>query len=850
MRKFSIFILIITLFTCSEDPVRSNPYDPDYDPAEWMPQNLQLDQQNIHTIDLEWDQVIDQIDGFKIEKKAGDNDWQEVEVLDKETMEYNDTSAVPGVENSYRVSAYAGENESEDLSKNIEAEFPAPSELSLTQKSLTEIELKWQDNSEGEDGFKIDRKVESGDWQEVISLNENKTTWNDTTINLDQNYYYRVYAYKDEQSSSKIEKEIAAGFPAPTDLSAIPLDDNTIKLTWVDNCSFEESYKIERKDSGGTFTQIKQVSHNTTEYTDYELTYGKSYQYRVRANFEAYNSEYSNETNKVTLIIQHPSNLTANAIDDQSISLSWIDNCDFESGYKIERKKSGGAYTEIEQLSANTTEYIDQNLDYEATYYYRVRANTENNNSDYSAERSATTKTIQKPTNLTANAIDDQSINLSWTDNCDFESGYKIERKKSGGTYTEIEQLSANTTEYTDQNLDYEANYYYRVRANTEKNNSDYSEERSATTKTIQEPTNLTASVVDDQSIKLTWSDNCEFESGCKVERKKSGGTFSEIADLSANTNQYTDQGLSQDIEYTYRVRAYTAQNYSEYSNLSSAKIVPIPDYMVEVQGGTYTMGDIWGGGDSDETLTHEVTVSSFYMSKYEVTHADYIEFLNSRGVSGGGSYNGNELIDMDDGDCAVAHDGSSFYFDGSSRASDEQCPVIEVTWYGAAEYCNWLSEQEGLTKAYTISSGSVSCDWNADGYRLPTEAEWEYAARSGGRDDRKWSGTNSESELGDYAWYDPNSGGETHPVGQKQPNDLGIYEMSGNVWEWCWDWYDSYSSSSQTDPTGPASGSLRVRRGGGYDRSALYCRTSNRSRDYPSGSSNRGLGFRLTRSQ
>mgnify|MGYP006297570197 FL=1 len=277
----------------------------------------------------------------------------------------------------------------------------------------------------------------------------------------------------------------------------------------------------------------------------------------------------------------------------------------------------------------------------------------------------------------------------------------------------------------------------------------------------------------------------------------------------------------------------------------------PINNEMIFIEGGNYTMGDVWGDGFGDETPTHEVKVSSFYMSKYEVTHEEYIEFLNSRGVTSDGSYNGNELIDIDCVDCAIAHDGSSFYFGRSSYAQVRQCPVIYVTWYGAAEYCNWLSEQEGLAKAYTISSGSVKCDWNANGYRLPTEAEWEYAARSGGRDDRKWSGTDSESELGDYAWYDPNSGSETHPVSTKQPNDLGIYDMSGNVWEWCWDWYNSgyYSDSPSNNPTGSVSGWYRVIRGGVWYHDADYCRTVYRI-NYPPSQSNRGLGFRLTRSQ
>jgi formylglycine-generating enzyme required for sulfatase activity len=259
-------------------------------------------------------------------------------------------------------------------------------------------------------------------------------------------------------------------------------------------------------------------------------------------------------------------------------------------------------------------------------------------------------------------------------------------------------------------------------------------------------------------------------------------------------------------------------------------------------------MGDVWGDGKPNERPIHKVTVNSFYMSKYEITHGEYIEFLNSIDISPEGSFKGNELIDIDNSDCAISYNGTSFYFEGSSYADNEQCPVILVSWYGACEYCNWMSEQEGLTKAYIINKESVECNWDASGYRLPTEAEWEYTARSKGRNDRKWSGTNSELELSDYCWYDPDNGNKTHKVGTKKPNDIGIYDLSGNVYEWCWDWHGDYSSSSQNNPKGPASGSYRVLRGGHWYYFAFYLRTSYRHLYSPSFSMV-SIGFRIVRS-
>ncbi len=247
---------------------------------------------------------------------------------------------------------------------------------------------------------------------------------------------------------------------------------------------------------------------------------------------------------------------------------------------------------------------------------------------------------------------------------------------------------------------------------------------------------------------------------------------------------------------------------------------------MVWTGGGTFKMGCTGEQSDcgTDEKPEHNVTVDNFAISQTEVTHAQYIKFMNEIGVSSNGSYNGTKYVNMDYSSCAIGYRNGSFYFKGSSYADSENCPMIEVTWYGAKAYCEWA------------------------GGRLPTEAEWEYAARGGALSKGyKYAGSNNIDEV---AEYDGNNNKETKPVAGKKPNELGIYDMSGNVWEWCSDWYGDYSSSSKTNPKGPSSGSRRVLRGGGWRYGAEYCRVAYRDCHNPVVSYDGYNGFRLCRTR
>jgi formylglycine-generating enzyme required for sulfatase activity len=172
----------------------------------------------------------------------------------------------------------------------------------------------------------------------------------------------------------------------------------------------------------------------------------------------------------------------------------------------------------------------------------------------------------------------------------------------------------------------------------------------------------------------------------------------------------------------------------------------------------------------------------------------------------------------------------------------DTRRPVEQVSWLDAIHFCNRLSEIERRTPYYHVDNEHVEIQ-DGDGYRLPTEAQWEYACRAGSSGN--WCFGDDETQLTRFAWYHENSRNKTHAVGQKEPNDWGLHDMHGNVWEWCWDWYGEYPAEEVSDPVGPEQASYRVIRGGGWDLSAEGCRSAFRDRDSP-GNRYLSLGFRV----
>ena len=233
----------------------------------------------------------------------------------------------------------------------------------------------------------------------------------------------------------------------------------------------------------------------------------------------------------------------------------------------------------------------------------------------------------------------------------------------------------------------------------------------------------------------------------------------------------------------------------SKYRKLEAAS--ETEDGMVYVKGGCFDMGDIFGTGVSDEKPIHTVCLGDFYLGKTEVTQKQWEDVAGSN----------------------------------PSKFQCADCPVERVSWNNVQDFIKKLNKKTGMN------------------YRLPTEAEWEYAARSGGLKEQ-WAGTNDEEKIGEYTWYGYTAEGRTHAVAGKTPNAIGLYDMMGNAWEWCSDRYDKeyYERSPSKDPQGPSEGKNRVLRGGGWRSKDKGLRTTDRNDFIPTSKKFTDIGFRLAR--
>jgi formylglycine-generating enzyme len=445
---------------------------------------------------------------------------------------------------------------------------------------------------------------------------------------------------------------------------------------------------------------------------------------------------------------------------------------------------------------------------------------------------------------------------IRWTDN--FSENVSIDLYRDGIFYRNLiptfpSKGVFNWTVPTD--LEQDQNYKISIRKAIDPSINDMSDENFAIFDKVQYeitvlcPAPNTIWMKNREQI-IKWSDN--FSDNVKIEIYKikyssavppieSLQLFKVVSEseVSDGVFEWTpDKTYKTDYDYRIMISNTADQSVSAVSQKFRLKEY-VPQSMVFIEGGAFSMGDNLGDGSIVEKPAHTVTLNSFYMSNYEVTQEEWTSIMGSNpskpelGISG-------------------------------------HYPVNYLKWYSVLVYCNKKSITEGLNPCYSINGSTdtdswgvipsnqntlwdtVLCNWSANGYRMPSEAEWEYASRGGiyNSQNLTYATCNTADELLEGAWYKENCMCSVHEVGSHLPNVIGLYDMNGNVWEWCWDWYGYYTTAAQADPKGPARGTYKIQRGASINNLPYACRVS--ARDYISISAPTYMiysGLRLVRS-
>lgn len=658
---------------------------------------------SISKIRLEWEDNADNEDAYTVEWSPTGTAGSFTAItttLPPNTNTYTHEGLVSNTSYHYRVKA-TNEMGSSAYSAIITAttakDLPIwpPRDLTIITEETTanSITLTWKDNSDNESGFILERSFQaSSGFVIVAEIPANTTTYTDEELVDNETYFYRIKAInKDGESDTysniavETTKLKTGPLAPPTDFKAVPVSTFQINLSWTDNANNETSYIIERAtEATGTFTQIISLPRNTTSFENIGLEANTTYFYKVIVvkGDETATSELTSATTfENPEPPTAPSSLSAVAVSTVQVNLSWTDNSNSETNFKIERSTSAtGPFEFVAAVGANVTTYQNFGLIANTTYYYRVQAISGDGASAFTNTASAKTYSAPQPpsapSKLTATGVSTSQINLTWQDNANNETGFVIERATAeDGPFSFVGSVGANITSFESTGLNANTRYYYKVRAINNDGTSGYSNTTSSTTLQVPvaptAPSNLTASGVSTTQINLTWQDNSTSETNFEVYRSNAeGGPFTLLASVPANQTTYESTGLSPSTTYYYRVLASSKDGKSSYSNVASAKTsgVPLPpnapDGLTALAVSTTQINLRWNDRSDNET--------NFVIERSIGTGGDY-EFLTdvnandttfeSAGLSANQTYFYRVRAANEDGNSAYSNETSATTF-------------------------------------------------------------------------------------------------------------------------------------------------------------------------------------------
>ncbi len=546
--------------------------------------------QDLATIRIDWNDNATNEDGYVIQRCAHavctDGDFSDLQLVGANVSTYTDASLAAGDTASYRVKAINANGESRY--SNVATAWTripdTPTALTATMLSGSYIDVTWADQAENELYYEVERCAGPGCsvFTRVDSLPANATVYGDGSVTTNQVYTYRVRAVNlvgvsGYSGTGSADTYIPA---APSNLVAVTTTGTNISLTWTDNSNNETNFRVERCTGAACvdFDEIAIAAADDQGYDDAQVVVGNTYRYRVIA-FRASGTTVSNIASSSTVLPADPMSLSATVLTPTSIRLTWADTASNEAGFRIERCTGIGCsnYVEITQVGADVTQFDNTGLATNTFYRYRVRAYNSAGVSGYTAFVAPNTFLPGAPTALVATMALGTRVDLTWSDNANNETGYRIERCLGAGCtdFAEVALVGVNAAAHADSTLAFDNDYRYRIRAYNGVGNSAYSNIVDGSTHVPLDPSALTAEATSTTSIHLGWTDNATNETGFRVERCATPGcsSFAIVATLGANVSTYDDAGIASNTSFTYRVRAFN-NGQSGFSNTATATTI------------------------------------------------------------------------------------------------------------------------------------------------------------------------------------------------------------------------------------------------------------------------------------
>lgn len=536
---------------------------------------------NPNSIALNWVNDPGNTSPLLVMRRQDDGGYLTVANLPYTATSFTDNIAVKnGTTYTYRVGTYNNDtNMSYSDTASVTAAVPAaPTGLVLTASTSSAITLSWNDSNSGEQGYIIERSVNSGSYSPLATVGANVAVYSDTGLTSGLLYMYRVKAFNsfgDSSYSNQVSINTSE-FVMPNSLRLTTVSSSQIDLVWTYPGSGSYYTAIERKTGvSGSWVRISVAPSGVLRYSDMGLSSNTQYFYRVRNSPSSgvMTSPYPNNDTGVGAVTKLGGlSLSGTPSSDNTIYLTWSGTNAGDS-IVVERKMSNGNFAVLATLNYTATGWYDNTgLVPGAVYTYRIKNKNASNESLYSNEAVVTNFYLNSPSGLTASANPEAGIDLAWKDNSADETGFEIWRRVYGASsYTLYDTVDKNAVKYTDKGAKTGVQYYYMVRAFMSASGiySGYSNTASIGTGIIGAPTNLNFSYVSNTQGILTWKDTSTNETGFKVERKiGEDGDWTVIVWVSANMTSYTASGLNQYTTYFFRVRAYS--NTGSFDSVSS----------------------------------------------------------------------------------------------------------------------------------------------------------------------------------------------------------------------------------------------------------------------------------------